>query len=204
MLVLITLFASFDHVEVKTIIHGLLYVDIYGYNFGHALNDIVYIKLKDMPCTSILRISSQHLRCISFQTGYTEGINEYDWSTSNEEMEDKIQVWDVELRTVSGSKRGLSLDAEEIVRSKSFRPAITEINFQNTAFHPETVAYIPPIEGEAMGTLYWTNRVAGHFVLQRSYVDGSQIETVLNQVFSLLFLYLSFLCLSIDASVLLC
>ena len=163
---------------------GQLYIDIFGHNFGTSLEDIEYVKVKGVPCTSLLRISSEHVRCISFKSGLIKGAESYNLEVIAEEIDGLIQVQDIELRTIAGSVRGINLDADKIVRSRSFRPAITDIRFQNSEFYPQTIYYVPPetnVVG-AKGTLYWTNVMLGHFVLQRSFVDGSQIETVLNYV----------------------
>lgn len=144
--------------EVTPIIkQDILYIDIYGNNFGNTLADVVYIKVKNQFCTSVLHISSEHLRCVSHLPNVNRAESSYDLDTMLEgsSLNGKIsptasdtslvRVRDIEVRTISGVVRGIALNAEIIVRSEFLRPVITDVVFRHQRIAPLSIVYIPPV-----------------------------------------------------------
>lgn len=137
---------------------------------GLTIEDVVYIRVQGQPCTSITHHTSEHIHCIIYQSSLM--------NTS------ALSPSDVELRTIAGSTRGISLDAYIVYKTQGMRPVLHTINFFSEPFSPLALTYIPPHPSlsSTMGSLYWTNGALASKSLQRSKADGSQIETILQQL----------------------
>jgi hypothetical protein len=97
-------------------------------------------------------------------------------------------VQQVQLTTPGGRTTGVSLLPLTVVRSGSGRPVMSHIALTLLPFAPYTVSVVAHNQLRADGsvteekTLYWSNVAYGAYSIQRSRLDGSQVETVVSNV----------------------
>jgi hypothetical protein len=180
---------------VKTIIAGIIQIDITGYNLGNnALRDILSVTVTDTKnshgngnggqqpivheCSGLIRYNSSALRCLLHQETALPLLS-FTTSDDNDTKNDfdGIDPFFVEVRTISGVVRGISLDVKTQLIGKTFRPLITGVTARRIPFQPTTVQVI-----EEDNCLYWTNSAGGVRALQRSKLDGTAIETLVTRV----------------------
>jgi hypothetical protein len=193
--VFINCFPFFLDTVVKTIIAGIIQIDITGYNLGHnALRDILSVTVTDTKngigngnggqppivheCSGLIRYNSSALRCLLHQETALPLLS-FTASDDNDTKNDfdGIDPFFVEVRTISGVVRGISLDVKTQLIGKTFRPLITGVTARRIPFQPTAVQVI-----EEDNCLYWTNSAGGVRALQRSKLDGTAIETLVTRV----------------------
>ncbi len=198
-----TFYWSHVHTETITIIGGLLSVTIHGFNLGATLRDIKTITVGGQVCTSIIHASPESVTCMivlrevntlystinNVNGTYVRSITEK--STSAELLASVVPytVDQVVFTTVGGSTTGVHNTPLTVVRSGSGRPVMSSIRLTVEPFAPYTltVASHPVESSDAKSvsyekTLYWSNVAYGAYSIQRSRMDGTQVETVVNNV----------------------
>lgn len=178
-----------------TVVGGIIQVEIWGRNLGHTFSDILAITVQSTHvCTSIVHVNASYVTCLVTDAA----------ASPNEPTAAGWLASDITLRTTAGVAYGIALNAESIVASASYRPAITHVRFARHALAPYGLSLvISPspdksatdecISGQDV-TLYWTNLVAGRHLsalqisqytsvaaggsLQRVRGDGLQLETL--------------------------
>jgi hypothetical protein len=183
-----------------------LRVEIDGYNLGDSLDDVT-IKVAGQLCTSVVHTSAHRVSCLIVLTEpnllYATLGNDrarvppYVSSISEQSSEDELSisivpysVTDVELITAGGRTQGVNAKPLTTVRSGSGRPTMSHIVLRMLPFEPYTITLATHREETAGGavslvqTLYWSNTAYGAHSIQRSRLDGSQVETVVSNVSS--------------------
>jgi len=189
-----------------TIIAGLLSVAIRGYNLGATIADVRSITVGGEVCTSIVHASPEHVMCtIVLRTGsvlystinnrngsYLSSVSE---SSTDAELSASVVPYTIDqvtYTTIGGSTSGVSAVPLAVVRSGSGRPTMTHIKLTLEPFSPYTMTVVThrvdstSSSGSAgvsyEKTLYWSNVAYGAHSIQRSRMDGTQVETVVNNV----------------------
>jgi len=95
----------------------------------------------------------------------------------------------VVFTTVGGSTSGVHNTPLTVVRSGSGRPVMSHIRLTVEPFAPYTLTVashrVESSESTSVSyekTLYWSNVAYGAYSIQRSRMDGAQVETVVNNV----------------------
>lgn len=150
------------------VIAGLLEVTLHGFNLGKTLEDINFIKVNGIPCTSIVHLSSELVKCISYQAGA---------------VGDSITADMIHVSTIGGNTRGIYPEPTSIARSGSGRPILSAVDLDMKTFLPYSIKLVSDyFNGTVLKTLYWTNVGLNSYSIQRSSVDGRNIQTVVNSV----------------------
>ena len=164
-------------------------VEICGDNLGASLAEVRYVKVAGKLCTSMVHVSSKLIQCIIIETeSHTEEPNTY------------LSPKDLYLSTNAGNTNGIYEHSLSVVKSGSGKPVISDIQFQRRSFIPYALRLVSTVvavvkqndntlQETKQKTLYWTNIAPNAFNIQRSNIDGSQIETVLNNVSNLYYEY---------------
>ncbi|KAJ1392697.1 hypothetical protein B484DRAFT_280809, partial [Ochromonadaceae sp. CCMP2298] len=180
-----------------TIIAGMVEVLLQGYNLGTSRDDLLYVLVGGKSCTSIVH-SKTSIRCIVVLTtpnlAYSAAdtfTNSQQTSISQESTPEQLATTivpfaleDVKLATIGGKTGGFSVTPLATVRSGSGRPVLTHIKLSVLPFAPVSLAIASLDEGGigVVGTLYWANSAYSAHSVQRSFLDGSQVETVVTNV----------------------
>jgi hypothetical protein len=125
-----------------------------------------------------------------YGSSYTTRITELTSETDLLSSIVPFSIGDVEIATIGGRTSGVSAKPLTTVRSESGRPTLSHIELALLPFSPYTIAVAThqPSVGTStsttakMRTLYWANTAYGANCIQRSNIDGSQVETVINNV----------------------
>lgn len=184
------------YTESNVIIAGILSVEISGFNLGATASELRSVKVGDQTCTSVIHISAQQVRCLitlrepsllytTLQDGRTPGSSVVtsisETSTPQQLSASRVPFTldQVELTTVGGRTSGISTKPLTTVRSGSGRPTMAHITLSLLPFSP--LAITVATQGQEK-TLYWSNVAYGARSIQRSRIDGTQIETVVSNV----------------------
>lgn len=172
----------------------MLSVEIDGFNLGESIADLRAIKVGEETCTSVIHMSSERIRCLiilrepSLLYGSIHDGRSKDVVTSISDASTPAQLAasaipyrldQVELTTVGGKTAGISTKPLTTVRSGSGRPTMSHITLSLLPFSP--LAITVASHGKHQ-TLYWSNVAYGARCIQRSRMDGTQIETVVSNV----------------------
>lgn len=187
------------------IIAGLLSVEIDGYNLGASLSDVT-ITVGGHLCTSVVHVSPQRITCMIVLTEpsllyrtlgsqrtrtppYVSTISEL---TNEADLAISIVPFsptDVQLTTPAGTTTGVMAKPLTVVRSGSGRPTMSHIVLTVLPFAPQTLTVVTHNVTDTVSkavsqvqTLYWSNVAYGAYTIQRSRIDGSQVETVVTNV----------------------
>ena len=157
----------------STVIAGLLKLTLKGYNLGDKLGDVKSVTVKGFTCTSLLHFSSELIHCMI--------VNELALLTNT------LTDNDVSITTIGGTFSGIYAQPLLAFKSGSGRPVLSEIIFDTIPFLPYGVTLRKtsiPMDGHSVEdlTLYWSNIAIGAFCIQRSRIDGSLVETIINNV----------------------
>jgi hypothetical protein len=139
-------------------------VNISGFNFGQSTSDINFVSIRGTPCTSLVRISSTELTCLSSKAGVV----------------DSLGPDDVHLSMIGGEAKGIYLQALAAQRSRSGRPVIAAITFETLPFVPYALAVL--LDEKGGRTIYFSNIGIDAYSIHRCQIDGSHIETVFKGV----------------------
>jgi hypothetical protein len=156
-----------------SLIAGIVEVKLAGFNLGNSVSDLLSIKVNGRLCTSVLHYSSTMITCILTlkDTFVNEAITEKS----------------IHVSTRSGSVVGISDHPEVQLRSQSRRPIISTLDWVIQPFCPYNIYlsvdnFLRHGASVTAKTLYWSNTATGSHSVQRSMIDGSQVETVVNNV----------------------
>ena len=193
--------------ETSTIIAGLVSVTIQGFNLGTTLRDIKSITVAGQVCTSIIHASPESVTCMivlrevnllystinNVNGTYVRSVTE---RSTPAELQASVVPYTVEqvvFTTVGGSTTGVSNVPLTVVRSGSGRPVMSSIRLTVEPFAPYTLTVathrVESADAKSVSyekTLYWSNVAYGAYSIQRSRMDGSQVETVVNNVSTVL------------------
>lgn len=162
---------------------------MFGHNLGNTFADLRQVRIGAESCTSIVHVSSQHVRCLLV-------LRDFD-SSSGEVFQDAstfaaaLSADDVYLATISGRTTGIFLQPNTVVRGGSGKPILTSVEFIAQPFRPYALrVLVEPVastedaggEEETRRTVYWTNLAPGAHSVQRCRLDGTQVETVVYNV----------------------
>lgn len=192
-------------IATTTIIAGLVQVEIDGYNLGATLTD-VSVTVGGQTCTSVVHVSPHRITCLvvlkepnvlyaavgSSRARVPPYVSSVSDLSSEAELATSIvpfTVSDVALQTTGGRTQGVNPLPLATARSGSGRPVMSHIVLTVLPFEPYTIAIAAHNETTSGSsrvskkqTLYWSNVATGAQSIQRSRLDGSQVETVVTNV----------------------
>jgi hypothetical protein len=159
----------------SVLVGGLVELHIYGSNLGYSIADIMYIKLNNTLCTSINYIDMTYLRAICTHPHALHYASHYATYTIDDLVAIAMSL-PLEIRTLAGVARGVSLNARDIIRSDSMRPVISSFRTSILPFMPYSV-YVHDRQ-----YVYWSNVAVGLESIMRVRVDGTQVEVLAHNV----------------------
>ena len=152
--------------------------------------------MADRPCTSVRHSSAERVSCtlvltdpnIHYRTlgnqrsaDYISSISDLSTETELTQSIVPFSITQVALTTPGGIAKGIQTKPLTVVRSGSGRPTMAHITLTLQPFAPYDVTVVRhPVSQEQ--TLYWSNIAYEAHNIQRSRIDGTQVETVVSNV----------------------
>lgn len=154
---------------------------------------MIHVSPQSVKCTIVLRTGSVLYSTINNRNGsHVSSVSERSTPAELSASVVPYTVDQVVYTTVGGSTSGISAVPLAVVRSGSGRPTMTHIRLTLEPFSPYTLTVVThrvdniSTSGNSgvsyEKTLYWSNVAYGAHSIQRSRMDGTQVETVVNNV----------------------
>lgn len=176
--------------KMTIVVHSLVYLTIEGHDLGSKAEDVLSVQLGAYFSSTVRWVSSSLVKAVFTNIPYVDlTINTYPTFTAQ----------DVKIVTKGGEMVGPHLQPLTLIKSRSGRPVIIQVDIVTKGLAPYAIA--TPTAGVGMSgpaineRVYWSNMYQGVSGLLRCKQDGSLVETLVTKkerIYDILVLPLEF------------